>query len=57
MTRVVAILAHPDDAEILAGGTLYKHRQRGDSGDRSEELGGVRERVWSKSWNKRQISL
>ncbi len=31
MTRVVAILAHPDDAEILAGGTLYKHRQRGDS--------------------------
>ena len=31
MTRVVAILAHPDDAEILAGGILYKHRQRGDS--------------------------
>src|SRR5215510_5673099 len=31
MTRVVAILAHPDDAEILAGGTLYQHRQRGDS--------------------------
>ena len=31
MTHVVAILAHPDDAEILAGGTLYKHRQRGDS--------------------------
>src|SRR5215470_8832520 len=31
MARVVAILAHPDDAEILAGGTLYKHRQRGDS--------------------------
>jgi LmbE family N-acetylglucosaminyl deacetylase len=31
MTRVVAILAHPDDAEILAGGTLYKHLQRGDS--------------------------
>ena len=31
MTRVMAILAHPDDAEILAGGTLYKHRQRGDS--------------------------
>ena len=31
MTRIVAILAHPDDAEILAGGTLYKHRQRGDS--------------------------
>jgi N-acetylglucosamine malate deacetylase 1 len=31
MTRMVAILAHPDDAEILAGGTLYKHRQRGDS--------------------------
>jgi LmbE family N-acetylglucosaminyl deacetylase len=30
MARVVAILAHPDDAEILAGGTLYKHRQRGD---------------------------
>ena len=31
MTHMVAILAHPDDAEILAGGTLYKHRQRGDS--------------------------
>jgi LmbE family N-acetylglucosaminyl deacetylase len=31
MTRLVAILAHPDDAEILAGGTLYRHRQRGDS--------------------------
>ena len=31
MTRVVALLAHPDDAEILAGGTLYKHGQRGDS--------------------------
>src|SRR4029453_4176122 len=31
MTRVMAILAHPDDAEILAGGTLYQHRQRGDS--------------------------
>ena len=31
MTSVVAILAHPDDAEILAGGTLYKHLQRGDS--------------------------
>ena len=23
MTRVVALLAHPDDAEILAGGPLY----------------------------------
>jgi len=31
LTRLVAILAHPDDGEILAGGTLYKHRQRGDS--------------------------
>ena len=31
MARLVAILAHPDDAEILAGSTLYKHRQRGDS--------------------------
>jgi LmbE family N-acetylglucosaminyl deacetylase len=31
MTRVIAILAHPDDAEILAGGTLTRHRQRGDS--------------------------
>ncbi len=31
MTRVVALLAHPDDAEILAGGTLYKPLQRGDS--------------------------
>ena len=31
MARIAAVLAHPDDAEILAGGTLYKHRQRGDS--------------------------
>lgn len=31
MARIVAIFAHPDDAEIWAGGTLYKHRQRGDS--------------------------
>lgn len=31
MKRIVTVLAHPDDAEILAGGTLYKHRQRGDS--------------------------
>lgn len=31
MPRLVALLAHPDDAEILAGGTLHKHRQRGDS--------------------------
>lgn len=31
MRRIVAILAHPDDAEILAGGTLCKHRQHGDS--------------------------
>src|SRR5262245_22266527 len=31
MMRIVAILAHPDDAEILAGGPLYQHRQRGDS--------------------------
>jgi LmbE family N-acetylglucosaminyl deacetylase len=30
MARIMAILAHPDDAEILAGGTLYKHWQRGD---------------------------
>ena len=37
MTRLVAILAHPDDGEILAGGTLYKHRQRGDS----VEIGSV----------------
>ena len=28
---MVAILAHPDDAAILAGGTLYQHRQRSDS--------------------------
>ena len=28
---MVAILAHPDDAKILAGGTLYQHQQRGDS--------------------------
>lgn len=31
MRRILAILAHPDDAEILAGGTLYRHRQQGDS--------------------------
>ncbi len=31
MSDIVAVLAHPDDAEILAGGTLYKHRQRGDN--------------------------
>ena len=31
LARIVAIFAHPDDAEIRAGGTLYKHSQRGDS--------------------------
>ena len=31
MAHLVTMLAHPDDAEILAGGTLYHHRQRGDS--------------------------
>ncbi len=30
MTRLVVILAHPDDAEIWAGGTLIRHCQRGD---------------------------
>ncbi|MGQ4807706.1 N-acetyl-alpha-D-glucosaminyl L-malate deacetylase 1 [Candidatus Entotheonellaceae bacterium PAL068K] len=30
MAHLVTLLAHPDDAEILAGGTLYHHRQRGD---------------------------
>jgi len=28
--RVLAVCAHPDDAEILAGGTLAKYKQRGD---------------------------
>ncbi len=30
MAHLVVILAHPDDAEIWAGGTLCRHRQRGD---------------------------
>jgi LmbE family N-acetylglucosaminyl deacetylase len=30
MAHLVVILAHPDDAEIWAGGTIYRHRQRGD---------------------------
>ena len=28
--RLMAILTHPDDAEIWAGGTIRKHTQRGD---------------------------
>lgn len=28
--KVLAVCAHPDDAEILVGGTLAKYRQRGD---------------------------
>jgi LmbE family N-acetylglucosaminyl deacetylase len=28
--NVLAVVAHPDDAEILAGGTLAKYSQRGD---------------------------
>src|SRR5919108_2197884 len=28
--KLLAMLAHPDDAEIWAGGTLFKHTQRGD---------------------------
>jgi N-acetylglucosamine malate deacetylase 1 len=28
--KLIAILAHPDDAEIWAGGTICKHAQRGD---------------------------
>lgn len=28
--RVLAVCAHPDDAEILVGGTLAKYRSRGD---------------------------
>ena len=28
--KLMAILAHPDDAEIWAGGTIFKHTQRGD---------------------------
>jgi len=28
--KLMAILAHPDDAEIWAGGTIVKHTQRGD---------------------------
>jgi LmbE family N-acetylglucosaminyl deacetylase len=31
MAHLLVILAHPDDAEIWAGGTLYRHQQRGDS--------------------------
>jgi N-acetylglucosamine malate deacetylase 1 len=48
--KLMTILAHPDDAEIWAGGTIFKHTQRGDqarivylaaSGDsvRGEEAG------------------
>lgn len=29
-SRVLVIAAHPDDVEILAGGTLLKHAMRGD---------------------------
>lgn len=29
--NVLAIVAHPDDADIFAGGTLAKHADRGDS--------------------------
>jgi LmbE family N-acetylglucosaminyl deacetylase len=28
--KLIAIMAHPDDAEIWAGGTIAKHVQRGD---------------------------
>jgi len=28
--RLMAIMAHPDDAEIWAGGTICKHTERGD---------------------------
>jgi LmbE family N-acetylglucosaminyl deacetylase len=28
--RLMAIMAHPDDAEIWAGGTICKHAERGD---------------------------
>ena len=28
--RLTAIMAHPDDAEIWAGGTICKHVERGD---------------------------
>ncbi len=31
MTHLMTILAHPDDAEIWAGGTLIRHRQRDDT--------------------------
>jgi LmbE family N-acetylglucosaminyl deacetylase len=30
--RLTAIMAHPDDAEIWAGGTICKHVERGDEG-------------------------
>jgi LmbE family N-acetylglucosaminyl deacetylase len=30
MAHLMVILAHPDDAEIWAGGTICRHRQRGD---------------------------
>jgi LmbE family N-acetylglucosaminyl deacetylase len=29
--RLMAIMAHPDDAEIWAGGTICKHTERGDA--------------------------
>lgn len=28
--KLMAVMAHPDDAEIWAGGTILKHTQRGD---------------------------
>jgi LmbE family N-acetylglucosaminyl deacetylase len=30
MTRILAVMAHPDDAEIWCGGTLIRHTENGD---------------------------
>jgi len=32
MMRLMAVMAHPDDAEIWCGGTLLLHAEKGDSG-------------------------
>ena len=46
--KLLAVMAHPDDAEIWAGGTIAKHIQRGDFsgtyihfGIREHAMGGI----------------